>query len=170
MYALRRYIQRGVERALAPLEIPTTCGSTTCGVDVDIVAADPATAPPPSEWRLLGAEVDASHDRACCFEVHIMELNARTTMSHYGMAAKRRFGRSARRFKVIQLAELAELRRKARLTIQSQDSRHEEGGTLAFEYAIDDSINECERIVCLTDPKTASMFCAVLVCSIATQS
>jgi len=72
--------------------------------------------------------------------VRVMELNARTTMSHYALAAKRRLEDPSsvspsriRRFAVVRLSELAELR----------------GGG--------------ETVVCLTDPETAHSFVAVVV-------
>lgn len=75
------YAQRGVERALAPLRVPETCGVSTCGVDVAIVRAQ------------HGA-----------LEVRILELNARTTLSHYALAAKRRVPH-ATRFDVLRVSE-----------------------------------------------------------------
>ena len=77
------FFQRQVEQALAALDVPTTCGSATCGMDVAVVG-------------------DA--DRG--LEVRVLELNARTTMSHYALAAKRRMPR-ARRFDVVRVSELA---------------------------------------------------------------
>jgi hypothetical protein len=68
-------------------------------------------------------------------QVRVMELNARTTMSHYAIAAKRRVPRAVR-FEVLRLSELEAIK----------------GGT---KGGIDD-------VLCLTDPETASQFCAVL--------
>ena len=65
------------------------------------------------------------------YRARVMELNARTTMSHYALAAKRRLGggdgREPRRFVVARLAELGNLG---------------------------------DDVVCLTDPKTATAFVA----------
>ena len=66
-----------------------------------------------------------------------MELNARTTMSHYALAAQRRIP-TAWRFEVALLSELPTLRQRA-----------QERGN---------------RLVCLTDPQVAKMFCAVVEC------
>ena len=68
-------------------------------------------------------------------QVRVMELNARTTMSHYAIAAKRRVPR-AERFEVLRLSELESIK----------------GGA---ESGID-------NVLCLTDPDAASTFCAVL--------
>ena len=68
--------------------------------------------------------------------VVVMEVNARTTMSHYAIAAKRRVPR-AMRFEILRLSELEALKKR--------DGGHVENDVL-----------------CLTDPKAAIMFCAVL--------
>lgn len=110
------FVERGVERALEPLNIPLSCGvpngGGTCGVDVAVVRGP------------TGA-----------LHVRVMELNARTTMSHYAIAAKARVPRAVR-FEVLRLSELEEIKQRA---------------------SGDDG-----NILCLTDPETALMFCAVL--------
>lgn len=75
--------EHAVERTLAALDVPATCGSPTCGVDVAIVRG--------TSGKL---------------EVRPMEVNARTTMSHYALASERRVP-GARRFDVIRVSELA---------------------------------------------------------------
>ena len=76
------FVERAVEHALRALGVERD--SPTCGVDVAVVrdAASGALA------------------------VRLMELNARTTMSHYALAAQRR-APAARTFEVLHLAELA---------------------------------------------------------------
>ena len=62
-----------------------TCGVPTCGLDVAVV-----------------------RDRATGkLEVKILELNARTTFSHYALAAQRRVPRAVR-FEVLRASEAAE--------------------------------------------------------------
>ena len=62
-----------------------TCGVPTCGLDVAVV-----------------------RDRATGkLEVKILELNARTTFSHYALAAQRRVPRAVR-FEVLRVSEAAE--------------------------------------------------------------
>ena len=73
--------RRAVEAALDPLDVPATCGSRTCGVDCAIVRA-PGGA----------------------LAVRLLEVNARTTMSHYALAARRRVP-GAIRFAVVPLSE-----------------------------------------------------------------
>ena len=75
---------RGVERALADLDVPATCGSPTCGVDCAVVRAG------------SGA-----------LEVRPLEVNARYTMGHFALAAKRRVP-GARRLDVVRVSELAD--------------------------------------------------------------
>ena len=75
--------QRALEKALAALDVPGTCGTTTCGMDVAVVR---------NEDGALG--------------VRVLELNARTTMSHYALAAKRRVP-NAVRFDVLRVSEAA---------------------------------------------------------------
>ena len=106
------YTQRAVETKLRSLNLVATCGVATCGADVAIVRREDTGA----------------------LDVRVLEVNARTTMSHYALAAKRRVPR-ARTFEVLQLSELA--------------ARAAEPGA---------------ELVYLTDPTTASMFCAVLDC------
>ena len=77
------FAERTVERALAALDVPATCGSSTCGVDVAIVRG--------SDGEL---------------EVRPMEVNARTTMTHYALASERRVP-GAMRFDVVHVSELA---------------------------------------------------------------
>jgi carbamoylphosphate synthase large subunit len=84
----------------------------TCGVDVAVVRGSTGE-----------------------LQVRVMEVNARTTMSHYAIAAKRRVARAVR-FEVLRLSELEAIM----------------GGTGANR----------DDILCLTDPETASTFCAVL--------
>ena len=61
------FAQRAVERALAALDVPRSCGVATCGVDCAV-----------------------ARGAAGGLEVRPLELNARTTMSHYAHAARRR--------------------------------------------------------------------------------
>ena len=81
------FVERAVEHALCALGVERD--SPTCGVDVAIVrdAASGALA------------------------VRLMELNARTTMSHYALAAQQRVP-AARTFEVLHLAELAKRSRE----------------------------------------------------------
>jgi hypothetical protein len=62
-----------------------TCGVPTCGLDVAVVRD-----------RATGA-----------LQVKILELNARTTFSHYALAAQRRVPRAVR-FEVLRVSEAAE--------------------------------------------------------------
>ena len=89
----------------------------------------------------------------------VMELNARTTMSHYAMAAKRRLPR-AERFEIIRLSELKALQETE--TAQAEAEAEGAGAGAAGSGA-------AAEIVCLTDPETASMFCAVVFCTKAGQ-
>jgi hypothetical protein len=75
--------QRAVERALAALDVPRSCGVATCGVDCAV-----------------------ARGAAGGLEVRPLELNARTTMSHYAHAARRRVP-GAQRLDVLRVAELA---------------------------------------------------------------
>ena len=77
------FVQRAVERALAALDVPATCGSPTCGMDCAVV-------------RAQGGGL----------EVRPLELNARCTMTHYALAARRRVP-GARRFEVLRVSDLA---------------------------------------------------------------
>jgi hypothetical protein len=135
-----------VERALEPLDIPRTCGvpSGTCGVDVAVV-------------RRRTKQGDQSGG----FEVVVMELNARTTMSHYAMAAKRRLPR-AERFEIIRLSELKALQETEIAQAEAEAETEGAGAGAAGSGA-------AAEIVCLTDPETASMFCAVVFCTKAGQ-
>jgi hypothetical protein len=138
----------GVERALAALRVPETCGAATCGVDVAIVREEHAGG---GGGGAGVAEVEDKEDtdasvggrgagrsttpRRFRYRARVMELNARTTMSHYALAARRRLApssptRAPRRFVVVRLSEL---------------------GTLGGD------------VVCLTDPKTATAFVACVV-------
>lgn len=76
------YEERAVERMLERMDVPGTCGAATCGVDVAIVPKMQRVREPES---CSAADPDAHSE----FEIRIMELNARTTMSHYAVAAKR---------------------------------------------------------------------------------
>ena len=78
------FTQRAVEKALCALGVPAACGQPTCGMDVAIVrdAAAPGG-----------------------LTVRFLELNARTTMAHYAMAAKRRIP-GARRFDCVRVSDL----------------------------------------------------------------
>jgi hypothetical protein len=76
------YEQRAVERMLERMDLPGTCGATTCGVDVAIVRKKPEPEPEPEPCSAADL---VDHPE---FEIRIMELNARTTMSHYALAAK----------------------------------------------------------------------------------
>jgi len=98
-------------------------------------------------------------DQSGGFEVVVMELNARTTMSHYAMAAKRRLPR-AERFEIIRLSELKALQETE--TAQAEAEAEGAGAGAAGSGA-------AAEIVCLTDPETASMFCAVVFCTKAGQ-
>ena len=89
-----------------------------------------------------------------------MELNARTTMSHYAMAAKRRLPR-AERFEIIRLSELKALQETETETEAEAEAETEGAGAAGSGAAAE--------IVCLTDPETASMFCAVVFCTKAGQ-
>jgi len=77
--------ERRIEAALAPLDVPGTCGVPTCGLDVAVVRD-----------HTTGA-----------LQVKILELNARTTFSHYALAAQRRVPRAVR-FEVLRVSEAAE--------------------------------------------------------------
>ena len=65
--------RRWLESFMAPTDVPGTCGSATCGVDVAIVRF----------W-------------AASRVTKMLECNARTTMSHIALAAKRRVPNAAR--------------------------------------------------------------------------
>ena len=73
--------RREIETTLAALNVPATCGTGTCGMDVAIV-------------RGAGGDL----------QVQVMELNARTTLSHYALAAKLRVP-NALRFDVLRVSE-----------------------------------------------------------------
>ena len=64
--------RRWLESFMAPTDVPGTCGSATCGVDVGLV-------------RVAGGT-----------RAEVLECNARTTMSHIALAAKRRVPNAAR--------------------------------------------------------------------------
>ena len=64
--------RRWLESFMAPTDVPGTCGSATCGVDVGLV-------------RVAGGT-----------RAEVLECNARTTMSHIALAAKRRVTNAAR--------------------------------------------------------------------------
>ena len=118
--------ERAVEAALAKLEVPATCGAETCGMDIAIVRATGGCGKPRGQGVLP------------FLEVRVLELNARTTMSHYAQAAKSRLfcgsddGRVAQKFVVARLSEFAGLG---------------------------------PDVVPLTDPETASMFVACILVS-----
>ena len=86
-----------IERALEALELPATSGVVggTCGVDVAVVR------------RVGGGSPTRREGDGGRFEVRVMELNARTTMSHYALAAKARLPRAVS-FEVLRRSELAE--------------------------------------------------------------
>ena len=71
-----------IENDVAALcaDVPGTCGSATCGLDVGIINVED--------------------------EVKVLECNARTTMSHIALAAKRRVP-NASRFLVLPKRDLA---------------------------------------------------------------
>ena len=69
---------RWIERLMTANDVPGTCGSPTCGFDVGIVTGVPK----------------------------ILECNARTTMSHIALAAKRRVT-NASRFLVLPKRDVA---------------------------------------------------------------
>jgi hypothetical protein len=78
------YNQRGIEKTLAALEdVPSTCGAATCGIDIAVVR-------------------NASSGR---LEAKVLEVNGRTTMTHYALAAKRRVP-DAISFGVVRVSEL----------------------------------------------------------------
>ena len=64
--------RRWLESFMAPTDVPGTCGSATCGVDVGLV-------------RVAGGT-----------RAEVLECNARTTMSHIALAAKRRVTNAVR--------------------------------------------------------------------------
>ena len=74
--------RRWLESFMAPTDVPGTCGSATCGVDVGLV-------------RVAGGT-----------RAEVLECNARTTMSHIALAAKRRVPNAAR-FLVLPKRDLA---------------------------------------------------------------
>jgi len=83
--------------------VPATCGAATCGIDVAIVRSAPGGV------GGGGGGEGCDGEGGGVLEVRVMELNARTTMSHYALAAKRRLtdpaGRSAaRRFAVVRVS------------------------------------------------------------------
>jgi hypothetical protein len=104
-------------------------------------------------------------DQSGGFEVVVMELNARTTMSHYAMAAKRRLPR-AERFEILRLSEL-----KALQETETAEAAQAEAAETETEGAGAGAAGSgaAAEIVCLTDPETASMFCAVVFCTKAGQ-
>ena len=69
---LRPDMVEGVFAHAVPKDVPGTCGSATCGVDVGLV-------------RVAGGT-----------RAEVLECNARTTMSHIALAAKRRVTNAAR--------------------------------------------------------------------------
>jgi hypothetical protein len=75
------YANENLERTVCAYDVPHKCSSENCGLDVAIVR---------------GAQG---------LEFRILELNARTTMSHFALAAKRRVP-SARRFSVVRTSTL----------------------------------------------------------------
>lgn len=77
------FVERRVERALRAIDLPAACGIPTCGMDVAIVRR-------PADGAL---------------EVRFLELNARTNMAHYALAAKR-WVPIAQRFDVVRLEDL----------------------------------------------------------------
>lgn len=79
--------RRWIEGMLAEYDVPGTCGSATCGVDVGIDAA-------------------AGLPGARALNARVLECNARTTMSHIALAAKRRFP-AASRFLVVPTRDVA---------------------------------------------------------------
>ena len=70
--------RRWLESVMVPKDVPGTCGSATCGVDVGIVTGI----------------------------TKVLECNARTTMSHIALAAKRRVP-NASRFLVLPKRDVA---------------------------------------------------------------
>lgn len=75
--------RRWIEGQMAQCDVPGTCGSATCGVDVGIVG-------------------ETGRD----MEFKVLECNARTTMSHIALAAKRRFP-AASKFLVVPTRDVA---------------------------------------------------------------
>ena len=74
--------RRWLESFMVPKDVPGTCGSATCGVDMGLVRF-------PGGTRAV-----------------VLECNARTTMSHIALAAKRRVPNAAR-FLVLPKRDLA---------------------------------------------------------------
>jgi hypothetical protein len=77
------YANENLERTVCALNVPGQCASENCGLDVAIVRG------------------------AHGLEFRVLELNARTTMSHFALAAKRRVP-SARHFSVVRASTLIE--------------------------------------------------------------
>ena len=90
-------VDKAVEALIEPLDVPGTCGSSTCGLDCAIVRRS----------RSGGRSGTAGQQplKAQELEVKILEVNARTTMSHYAHAARRRVP-GAKRFVVVRVSEL----------------------------------------------------------------
>lgn len=162
----------GVERALEALRVPETCGTATCGVDVAIVREEEEE----YEEARDGDETGTTHADAAIaastaghrYRARVMELNARTTMSHYAMAVKRRFSSSH--------SPPSASRRTAPHRATAADDDVAEAGD-------EDDVRVGERreprrfvvvrvselgdlgddVVCLTDPVTATAFVACVV-------
>ena len=83
-----------------------------------------------------GVDVAVVRGPTGALRVVVMEVNARTTMSHYAIAAKRRVPRAVQ-FQILRLSELEALKKR-------------DGGRAEND------------VLCLTDPEVAVMFCAVL--------
>ena len=76
------------ERALTALGEPAACGTSTCGVDFAVVRGGGGGG---SGGGGGGGGVGGGGGG---LELRVLEVNARTTMTHYARAAKRRFPRA----------------------------------------------------------------------------
>ena len=83
-------VDKAVE-ALIEFDVPGTCGSSTCGLDCG--------------RRSGGEEERDGGQQPLKARGQILEVNARTTMSHYAHAARRRVP-GAKRFVVVRVSEL----------------------------------------------------------------